>query len=552
MNKPNLHMYTNYTSDPLVQILTQELIKNELNYEIIQGEFDSAFLQILNSLEKGSYSSNDIIFVQYIPKLSTNLVLNQKNLKKYKEQLDQDFQNIVEISKKLEKNLVKKIILCNFGLPSIFNNENLFTNDSNLSIIREIIDRNMQINDLGKANSKIFILDFFEILNKFGHKISYNHKFNTIAKIPVTDVVFQQISEVISKYLVSTARKKKCIVLDLDNTLWGGVVGESGVENLELHDCYPGISYIDFQNYLLYLKETGVILAISSKNNLEEVKAAFAHPNMVLNLDDFSAIEVNWNEKSRSLEAIAKKLQVGLDSVCFFDDSKYEREEVIANLPQVYTFDVPTDPFRYSETITKTGLFYQPSIFQEDLERSATYLSESQRESVSQNYANHIDFLKSLSMKVTVETLNSNNFERAIQLIDKTNQFNVSGIRSNNIDLEKRNYSQTVLFSLEDKFGSYGRVGIISFSSGNENIIDIFNVSCRALNRNLEFFMLNATISNFIDCNTTTTIKFIKSDRNVPAKNFLLELFSEIKEKNTIDDIVKDKVNIKINGIFNE
>jgi FkbH-like protein len=446
---------------------------------------------------------------------------------------------------------VKKIILCNFGLPSNFNNENLFTNSLNLSIIKEIIDINIQINDLGKSNSKIFILDFFEILSKGGLEKSFNHKFNTIAKIPVNDIVFQKISEVIAKNIVLTVRKKKCIVLDLDNTLWGGVVGESGVKNLELHENYPGISYIEFQNYLLYLKETGVILAISSKNNLQEVKAAFEHPNMVLKLDDFSAIEVNWNEKSRSLIAIAKKLQVGLDAVCFFDDSKYEREEVIANLPQVHTFDVPADPFRYSETISESGFFFQPSIFQEDLERSATYSSETQREKVSQNYTNHNDFLKSLSMKVTFETLNSNNFERAIQLIDKTNQFNVSGIRSNNIDLGKRSHNQTVLFSLEDKFGSYGRVGIISFSSGNENIIDIFNVSCRALNRNLEFFMLYIIYSEFVDYNTTASLKFTKTDRNIPVEKFLLELFSKVKENNTIDDTIKEKVNEKIKGIFN-
>jgi FkbH-like protein len=421
----------------------------------------------------------------------------------------------------------------------------------NLSIIKEIIDINIQINDLGKSNYKIFILDFFEILSKYGLEKSFNHKFNTIAKIPVTDIVFQKISEVIVKNLVLTVRKKKCIVLDLDNTLWGGVVGESGVKNLELHENYPGISYIEFQNYLLYLKETGVILAISSKNNLPEVKAAFEHPNMVLKLDDFSAIEVNWNEKSRSLEAIAKKLQIGLDSVCFFDDSKYEREEVIANLPQVHTFEVPTDPFRYSGTIAESGLFFQPSIFQEDLERSATYSSETQREKISQNYTNHNDFLRCLSMKVTFETLNSNNFERAVQLIDKTNQFNVSGIRSNNIDLGKRSPNQTVLFSLKDKFGSYGRVGIISFSSGNENIIDIFNVSCRALNRNLEFFMLYIIYSEFVDCDITTNLKFTKTDRNIPAEKFLLELYSKVKENNTIDDTIKEKVNEKIKGIFN-
>jgi FkbH-like protein len=551
MDKAKLHVYTNYTTHPLVQILNNELKKNKLKYEIIQGEFDSAFSQILNSLENSTYSSNDIIFVQYIPKLSSNLVLNHKNLEKFKAQINQDFQSIVEISKRLDKNIVKKIILCNFGMPSNFNNENLFTNDLNLLIIKEVIKINRQINDLGKSNSKIFILDFFEILNKCGLEKSFNHKFNTIAKIPVTDMVFQKISEAIARNLVLTVRKKKCIVLDLDNTLWGGVVGESGVKNLELHENYPGISYIEFQNYLLYLKETGVILAISSKNNLPDVKAAFEQPNMVLKLDDFSAIEVNWNEKSRSLKAIAKKLQIGLDSVCFFDDSKYEREEVIANLPEVHTFEVPTDPFRYSETIAKSGLFFQPSIFQEDLERSATYSSETKREKVSQNYTNHSDFLKSLSMKVTFETLNSNNFERAIQLIDKTNQFNVSGIRSNNIDLGKRSPNHTVLFSLEDKFGSYGRVGIVSFSSGNEDIIDIFNVSCRALNRNLEFFMLYVTYSKFMDYDTKANINFKKTDRNIPAEKFLLELFSKVKENNTIDDTIKDKVNEKIKGIFN-
>ena len=159
MDKANLHVYTNYTTDPLIQILNTELIKNKLNYEIIQGEFDSVFSQILNSSENGTYSSNDIIFVQYIPKLSTNLVLNHKNLGKFKAQLNQDFQSIVEIPKRLEKNIVKKIIFCNFGVPSNFNNENLFTNALNLSIIKEIIDINIQIDDLGKSNSKIFILD---------------------------------------------------------------------------------------------------------------------------------------------------------------------------------------------------------------------------------------------------------------------------------------------------------------------------------------------------------------------------------------------------------
>jgi FkbH-like protein len=410
----------------------------------------------------------------------------------------------------------------------------------------------MRINHISELNSKIQILDFYDILNKCGLDISYNHKYNVLAKIPVADLVFQKISKLIVDNLMLSVRKKKCLILDLDNTLWGGIVGETGVQNLQLHDNYPGNTYIEFQNYLLYLKEIGVILAISSKNNLEEVSEAFKHPNMVLELDDFSAIEVNWNEKSYSLKLISETIQIGLDAISFFDDSIFEREEVKAYLPQVHVFDVPSDPFRFSSTIAKSGLFFQPSISKEDLERSTTYLSENKRQIISKNYSNHADYLKSLSMKVTFETLNSSNFERAIQLIDKTNQFNCSGIRSNKIDLNKRTNNQTVLFSLEDKFGNYGRVGIISFSSTDEYVIDIFNISCRALNRNLEYFMLDVILSNLIDHQKKNIkIKFTKSNQNIPAERFLIKIFSDVEEYNLINDTTKVNIQNMAKEIFN-
>ncbi|OGR07500.1 MAG: hypothetical protein A2511_12205 [Deltaproteobacteria bacterium RIFOXYD12_FULL_50_9] len=290
-------------------------------------------------------------------------------------------------------------------------------------------------------------------------------------------------------------RSKKCIVLDLDNTIWGGVIGDDGVEGISLGASPSGEAYVDFQRFIRELKNRGIILAVCSKNDEEIAKQPFIdHPNMCLRLDDIAVFVANWNNKADNIKEIASSLNIGLDSLVFVDDNPVEREQVRANLPMVAVPELPDDPAGYIAAIADCGYFESVSFTSEDKIRNTMYRQNVERKELQNEFSDLSSFLQSLSMiskagEITLEVL-----PRVSQLINKSNQFHLTTTRYSESDIQSMLSSNEYVgrfFTLQDKFGDNGLISVIILKRENKEtlIVDTWVMSCRVLSRSMEKFI---------------------------------------------------------------
>ena len=286
-------------------------------------------------------------------------------------------------------------------------------------------------------------------------------------------------------------KSRKCLVLDLDNTLWGGVAGDDGAENLEL-----GEEFLEFQHYAKALKERGVLLAVCSKNDERVAREVFLKRHeMVLKIDDFSAFIADWGDKAANLRAIAESLHIGLDALAFADDSPMERELVRRLCPEVAVVDLPEEPAEYARALDRMRLFETVSVSKEDSERAAHLQAEAARESLQRGSADLGAFLKDLEMEARACPFSEPDLERIVQLVNKTNQFNLTTKRTTEPEtraLMSDPEAVTLALRLKDRFGDYGLVSVLVGRVLGESLeIETWLMSCRVLGRGLERLAFN-------------------------------------------------------------
>jgi FkbH-like protein len=297
-----------------------------------------------------------------------------------------------------------------------------------------------------------------------------------------------------------TTGPKKVLVLDLDNTLWGGVVGEEGPRSVRVGGEQPeGAAYLAFQRHALRLSQRGVVLAVCSKNNLADAKEPFeVNPDMALSLSDFAAFEASWDPKSVAIARIAETLRLGLDAFVFFDDNPVERAEVRAALPQVAVVEAPSDPADYVRVL-ESGLYFEAARVQEaDRQRAQQYQAEAQRREVHQSAVSLDDYLRSLDMRGHAAPVEEPDLPRVVQLIAKTNQFNLTTRRHSEGEVRRLLADERTLhlaLRLHDRFGDYGLIGVVLGVplEGEPTTcrLDTWLMSCRAIGRGVEDFTLN-------------------------------------------------------------
>lgn len=326
---------------------------------------------------------------------------------------------------------------------------------------------------------------------------------------------------------IVTARyvpRKKCLVLDLDNTLWGGVIGEDGVQGIELDQNKEGARFKDFQRQIQNIQVTGVILAIASKNNVEDVAQAFSHPHMLLKEHDFIVRKINWQPKSVSLQEIAKELNIGLDSLVFVDDNPVEREAVRQALPMVAVPDFPDDTCtlpRFAKELYDCYFFVQ-ALSKEDRAKSNMYRENIQRKEAQQAFTNIEDFFASMDIQVKVVDIDESNLQRACQMLHKTNQFNLTTKRYTEEQVRAMMQSSEYLLYLghvTDKFGDNGLSLLFILRLGVDYCeIDTLLMSCRIMGRTIEFGVLTY-IEKILMERGIRTIRgvFIPTEKNVPV-----------------------------------
>ena len=319
---------------------------------------------------------------------------------------------------------------------------------------------------------------------------------------------------------------RKALVTDLDNTLWGGVIGEDGMNGIRVGEEYPGAAYQALQRAMLDLYQRGIILAVCSKNNLSDAMEVFEHhPGMLLRPQHFAVLRINWNDKAQNLREIAAELNIGIDALAFLDDNPVERQWVRSQLPEVTVIDLPDDPMGYAQALRDNPVFERLSLSTEDRERARYYAEQRLRTELEQNVASLEDFYQSLQMEVEISLVTTETLARIAQLTHKTNQFNLTTRRYSEqqiagmaADRDWRVYSLRV----RDRFGDNGLVGV-AITRYQERIceIDTFLLSCRVIGRTVETAIL-ATIAEQARIKGSESLIgwFLPTKKNAPAKDF--------------------------------
>ena len=331
-------------------------------------------------------------------------------------------------------------------------------------------------------------------------------------------------------------KNKKVLVCDLDNTLWGGVVGDDGVEGIQIGPEVPvGQIYFEFQQYIKELKRIGILLAVNSKNDEENAIAGLNHPDAPLKPDDFVSIKANWDNKDRNMQAIAAELNLGIDSFVFIDDNPTERE-IVRHADFGMAIPRMDRVENYLKAIDRNGFFEVTSLSADDLSRVEMYKANAKRIQMQENAGSYEDFLKSLNMKAVIREFEPIYIQRVAQLTNKSNQFNLTTLRCSESDITNMQASEDYIClygKLEDKFGDNGVVSVISGQIlNNELHMRLWLMSCRVLKRGMEDAMLDTLVNDAVNKGLDSIIGYyFPTPKNGMVKDFYCRMgFEKIAE----------------------
>jgi FkbH-like protein len=351
---------------------------------------------------------------------------------------------------------------------------------------------NARIIERYQSHPRIQILDLDALVAYAGCQNAMSPQMMSMASIPFSEAFLGLLARRVTSHIIATlGLARKCLVLDCDNTLWGGIIGEDGLDGIQIGHDSPGREYLEFQKTILELYEQGVILAINSKNNSDDVMQALnEHPQMLLREKHFASIVVNWDPKPQNMQKITEQTNIGLDTMVFIDDNPAERQMMRQSLPQVETLEMPADPSLFARILRETGYFTRAYLTEEDKNRGHIYAAQRKREQFQQSCATLEDFLKSLEMVVSIHLAGKDDIKRAAQLTQRTNQFNLTTRRYTEADIaamtQNPNWRIYVL-GLKDKFGDNGTVGLAQVEiQPKQWRVDTFLMSCRVIGRQVE------------------------------------------------------------------
>jgi len=362
---------------------------------------------------------------------------------------------------------------------------------------------NFELMRLSQEQPNFFVCDIAGVQNKIGRDVMFDPAVYTSTEMVLSiDAVPLVASRVMDIVAAAQGKFKKCIILDLDNTVWGGVVGDDGLEGIQLgHGLGIGKVFTEFQMWVKKLKNRGIIVCVCSKNDEDKAKEPFEkHPDMVLRLEDISVFMANWETKVDNIRAIQQILNIGFDSMVFLDDNPFERNIVREHIQGITVPELPDDPAQYLEYLYGLNLFETVSYSVADKDRTKQYQVQAQRASFAKTFTNEADFLKSLNMTSKVEGFNKFNTPRVAQLSQRSNQFNLRTVRYTEADIEALSSDETAInlsFTLEDKFGDNGLICVVIMKPEDKEtlFVDTWFMSCRVLKRGMENFTLNTMVA---------------------------------------------------------
>ena len=540
----NIAILGGSTTSEIKNILELFLLDNGIKANFYESEYNKFYEDALFGNDDLNKFNPDIVYVH-----TTNLnIIKYPKLKDNEDEIKSLLDNEIQRYKSIWSSLSKfdcAIVQNNFDYTidrslgnldcSDIHGKTYFINQLNAEFsksAREI--KNLYINDINYLSSYIGLKSWFD--KSMWHQAKYALSLDSIPELCFN------LSKILNSIFGKT---KKCLVLDLDNTCWGGVIGDDGLDGIYIGtETAIAETFTALQKYAKELKERGVTLAVCSKNDFKNAKEGFEHPESILTFDDFTSFKANWDPKHQNIMDIAKEINIGIDSLVFIDDNPVERDIVLSQVPSVSVPNVGDDVIHFIKYIDRNGYFEPISLLADDINRNQYYEDNKKRAVKESTFKSYDEFLLSLDMTADIKSFSSIYLDRTTQLTNKTNQFNLTTKRYTAGEIETIASSDKyikIYGKLTDKYGDNGLIAITIGRVKKEKChIDLWLMSCRVLKRDMEFAMLDELVSQCKEKGVSEIIGYyFKSAKNNMVSLFYEKFGFELKETSDEDTVWK-------------
>ncbi len=556
----NIAILGGSTTNDIKLVLELFLLNYGIKPSFYESEYNKFWEDAMFENKELEEFKPDIIFICTTNKNILNYPTLSDNLEYINKSLENEFERFKQMWETLFSKYQCPIIQNNFDYPTyrLLGNKDATDVHGKVNYITKL---NLKFAEYAENNPNFFINDINYQSAQYGldkwQDPFYWYMYKYAIAVPAIPTLSFNVANIIKAIY---GKNKKGLVLDLDNTLWGGIVGDDGVDNLIIgEETSLGQVYTDFQKYLKELQQSGIILNINSKNDEDNAIAGLNHVDGILRPNDFIVIKANWEPKLTNMQSIAAELNLGVDSLVFIDDNPAERAIVQDYLKDVA---VPSmdEPYKYIQTVDHSGFFEAVNLSKDDLKKNEMYKENMERNKMMASFANYDDYLKSLNMTATIDSFAPIYMARIAQLTNKSNQFNLTTKRYTQTEIEStaddKNYI-TLYGKLEDKFGDNGVVSVVIGKKNNDRLdIDLWIMSCRVLKRDMEFAMMDSLVKECIKQNIKEIYGYYyPTVKNGMVKDFYaIQGFTKISEdeegntvwKFTIDNYLDKNKFIKV------
>lgn len=529
--KIRIGLLASFTINGLKEILQVKSAKRNISCIIYEAPYNQYSQEILNQ------NSN---LYKFLPEI-TFLIIDARSIfgeifrfpysissSERKKIVDEKFNEIKNLVDRFVEKTNSKLVMTKLNIPS-FSPYGIFESKVEYGFHNMIEDFNHKLMKNYLNSENVYTYDFEKFVAKNGEDNVFDYSQFFFGDLKISMKYLPVLGQDFMKYLIAyLGITKKCIVLDLDNTLWGGIVGEDGFNGIKLGPEPPGNAFMEFQRVLLSLHQRGIILAINSKNNFEDgIKVIKEHPYMVLKEEHFAAMRINWKDKVTNMKELIQEINIGSDSLVFIDDDPVNREFVKSIFPEILVVNLSNDPSMYSQMLENIIDFNVLKITDEDRNRGKMYLKQKTINELQESTSDLQTFLTQLDLKIIIKKVNEFTLPRVSQLILKTNQFNLTTKRYQESDIKKMMHDPNFILNcvqVMDKFGDNGITGVFIIKKENEKkwILDTFLMSCRIMGRDIEKAMMSHIINNAKE-NQIEKIEadFLPTQKNKPIATFL-------------------------------
>jgi FkbH-like protein len=542
-----------FTVEPIVSLLRAEAFAYGLDLQVHVGDFNTYVQDIVDGQSSLYRFKPDAVILavrseQVAPELGRDFAdLAPEKSQQVAERVIRDYEQWIGAFRKYSQ---AALIIHSLERPTS-SSLGIFDSQSEAGQSGLIRKTNGELRRIASESRGIYVLDYDALTARYGSEHWHEERKWLTARLPISSGHLIHMAREWVRFLVPlSGRTAKVLVVDLDNTLWGGVIGEDGMAGIKVGPEYPGAAFQALQRALLDLSRKGILLAICSKNNLDDAMEALEkHPGMLLRAKHFAAMRINWNDKAQNLREIAQELNVGIDALAFLDDNPVECEQIRTVLPEVSVidlslYDLSKNPMAYASAVRDCAVFERLTLSAEDKQRTTMYIEQKQRERVEQNFQSKEDFFHYLEQEAELEPVTDLTLARVAQLTQKTNQFNLTTRRYTEPQiLEMSKSPQWYISSIKvrDRFGDHGLVGVaITRDHEDECEIDTFLLSCRVIGRTVETALLAHLAESAEQRGRKRLIGwFLPTKKNAPARDFYEQHGFERQEVNDTGSLWK-------------